>query len=366
MTASRSPWTPSRAAGAALLVVGAIGAGAYGLPGRGPATVKYRPDSSVPRLQFETVPVPDIGRVTGFDVADGTLYVLDGLNHRVVRLERGGGGTWQPTLSFGRKGEGPSEFGMPTGIAVTAGGVITVADGNLVHHFDHDGVPLSSAPFNSGCTHYRPDVVAYREGYLVTASCWQKDTLMMVLSYVSQDGSSRRLAAAPRTTLDGRLGSYLVGGHVAVEGSRYVFGTGIDACYYEGHGSVQAPRRACGLAAELYGDRPQPSTEEFLRDRRAQSPRASRVLQWPTHFPVYKQILLAPEGVVLFREFAEDSVVLRLARSEEDLLVAGLDGLVGCRRGWCLWEHPQLMEMHITLLHASTVVRPRETRSGHE
>jgi hypothetical protein len=355
MNTSRSRWTTGRAAGAALLALATITIVGFVMQAHArPSPLHYRPAASVARIKPETFLLPDAGRIVSFDVLDDRLVLLDGLNRRVIRMDRNTDGSWEPVVSFGSGGNGPGEFNAPTGIAISSSGAVTVADWHRLHHFDSEGVLLSTMVFDVGCAHFRPDVVSYDDGFLVTASCWQRDTLMMVLSYVNTAGESRRIAAEPRASLDGRVGSYLVGGSVVVDGTRYLFGTGLRACLYEGS-SADAVRPRCDIARDLYGDRPSRATEEFLRQQRARSPMGARALQWPASFPVYKHMLITPGGDVLLREFAPDSVVIRYVGSEIDLFAAGLDGLVGCRQAGCLWSFPQIDGVRLFLLPAAAL-----------
>lgn len=56
--------------------------------------------------------------------ADGSLFLVDGVNHRIVVVEPGG----RIKSTFGKQGTGPGEFRFPLGICITDDGRIFVAD----------------------------------------------------------------------------------------------------------------------------------------------------------------------------------------------------------------------------------------------
>ena len=68
---------------------------------------------------------------------DGLIYVVDGVNHRIMIFDQGG----KNVSSFGRKGHGQGEFVFPLGIDIDSSGRVYVADsGNhRVQVFDPKG-----------------------------------------------------------------------------------------------------------------------------------------------------------------------------------------------------------------------------------
>lgn len=86
---------------------------------------------------------------------DGSLYVLDGVNHRVVVYD--GEGRFQ--FQFGRRGTGLGQFAYPLGIATDPNGNVYVADsGN--HRFQifaADGKPLEAVPLPASASGVPPD-----------------------------------------------------------------------------------------------------------------------------------------------------------------------------------------------------------------
>jgi DNA-binding beta-propeller fold protein YncE len=102
----------------------------------------YRNDGSqFPILPFEAfidVPGDPIQEVTGFVVApDGTRYMVDSRNDRVIRL----GSDWAYDDAFGSPGSDPGQLSGPTSVAVDAEGRMYVVDsGNdRIQVFDVDG-----------------------------------------------------------------------------------------------------------------------------------------------------------------------------------------------------------------------------------
>ncbi len=86
---------------------------------------------------------------------DGSLYVLDGVHHRVVVYDSAG----QFKFQFGSRGSGPGQLLSPLGIATTPDGKVYVADsGN--HRFQvfaADGKPLSAVPLPAQASGVPPD-----------------------------------------------------------------------------------------------------------------------------------------------------------------------------------------------------------------
>ncbi len=93
-----------------------------------------------------------IGLITG---RDGTRYVLDAKDMRVLRFDREG----SYLGSFGREGEGPGEFSAPVALALLPGEVILIADsGNRrLSRFTTDGRFLDSETLQRGLGQIRVD-----------------------------------------------------------------------------------------------------------------------------------------------------------------------------------------------------------------
>ncbi len=86
---------------------------------------------------------------------DGSLYILDGVNHRVVVCD--GEGRFQ--FQFGNRGGGPGQLAYPLGIATDPNGNIYVADsGN--HRFQifaAGGKPVEAVPLPASASGVPPD-----------------------------------------------------------------------------------------------------------------------------------------------------------------------------------------------------------------
>jgi DNA-binding beta-propeller fold protein YncE len=86
---------------------------------------------------------------------DGSLYVLDGVNHRVVVYSDEG----QFQFQFGSRGDGPGQLVYPLGIATDPNGNVYVADsGN--HRFEifaADGKPLEAVLLPASASGVPPD-----------------------------------------------------------------------------------------------------------------------------------------------------------------------------------------------------------------
>ncbi len=86
---------------------------------------------------------------------DGDLYVLDGVNHRVVVFDAAG----KFRFKFGSRGGGLGQLLFPLGITATPDGKVYVADsGNhRFQVFSPDGNPLKSVPLPSTTSGVPPD-----------------------------------------------------------------------------------------------------------------------------------------------------------------------------------------------------------------
>ncbi len=86
---------------------------------------------------------------------DGRLYILDGVNHRVVVCDVEGGFQFQ----FGSQGDGPGQLAYPLGIATDPNGNVYVADsGNhRFQMFAPDGRPLEAVGLPASTSGVAPD-----------------------------------------------------------------------------------------------------------------------------------------------------------------------------------------------------------------
>ncbi len=101
---------------------------------------------------FEALFSEPIGLITS---SDGTRFVLDAKDMRVMRFDRDG----SYLGSFGREGEGPGEFSQPTALAMLPGEIILVADGGnrRLSQYTTDGLFLDSVTLQRALGQIRTD-----------------------------------------------------------------------------------------------------------------------------------------------------------------------------------------------------------------
>jgi hypothetical protein len=371
--APRSNRNQRRAAAAALLTAGLLGVAALRLapaePGA-PVVDSHVPAAAVPRASPERFHVPDASHIASFDLAAGRLYLLDAMNHRVLILEPVAGG-WAVADAFGRRGGGPGELSAPLSLAVSPdGATVAILDDGHVRYFTGTGVHLRSHPLQASCVLPVPAIHAGRNGFFVTGTCYRgtpPDTFIGTLHHAAEGGTFALIAEDVRMTRDGRIGSYL---HDVVFGSgeeRHIFGTGASACVHtvtERPAERPVAEHRCDLVGSLFSAPAPPGAEERLRQQRARRPEFAATFAWPRQLPAYHAYLSTAAGDVMLRQYSADSLVLRVPGSEADLMVASLNGLVGCRREGCLWSSARATGVELGLLSRDSVaalIRRRES-----
>jgi hypothetical protein len=358
--ASRSHSYGKRAALAALFLAGAalVLAGAR-LRHANPA-VEHAPASSVPRHVLADVGVVNVGRIVGFDLAGGALYLLDGLNQQVVVLRRTDAGEWVEQARFGREGPGPGEFESASGIALLRdNSEVAVVDGAVIQYFTPDGKVSRHGFVRASCSITRPELAASADGVLVSGSCWAGDTLHIALLATKDGQEFQELARDVRITTDGRLGSFLVMGGLFGGGERHFFGSGASSCVTRvtSSGGAWAAERSCDPSLVPWKTQPKPRTRAYLREQQAMRPGAAHMFRWPDVLPYYRAWFSTDSGDVVFRQFSADSMVMRRSGSMVDAAVVPLEGLVGCRREGCLWEVPSIHGATLYLLDRAAAAR---------
>lgn len=354
---------------AALIVLAAGGLALDGAArtGRLGGAVRYAPAAGVPRPAGIVMHAREMLSARDFDVAGPRLFVLDPLRPAVHELRLGESG-WSHQASFGRRGGGPGEFSTPTGIAVLrAPERLAVIEPGRIHFFDLDGRYLESVAPELPCALPLPRIGSAARGLFVHGNCLYRgaaaDTMMAVLFW-SADGRAFRLAASDaRYSVDGRFGSAFGTESALAEGPAHLhaFGSGSTACVQvveEGEG-VPRTRRICDSALRLHRLELSARTRERVEAARRRSPVAASALRLPPAHPPYAQLLVDGSGVALLRGWSEDSVVLRRFASQQDLAVLPRDGLVGCRRGGCLYARPAESGVTLVFHPASTLQSPR-------
>lgn len=127
---------------------------------------------------------------------DGSLVVLD-THAPMVRVFDAAG---RSTATFGRKGEGPGELSLPSGVAALVDGTLLVGDlrGTSLTHFAPDGSLLGTHPAERTVMGLRSDPTGAWVAYQVAD--WTAFTGAVHLL-----GGSVELAGAPLPTTDGVL-----------------------------------------------------------------------------------------------------------------------------------------------------------------
>ena len=84
---------------------------------------------------------------------DGSIYVVDLRNFRVQKFDKNG----KYLLTFGRKGQGPGEFDMPSRARFdeSIGSVVVRDQAYTLEYFSADGKPLKSLRIAHGCYDFR-------------------------------------------------------------------------------------------------------------------------------------------------------------------------------------------------------------------
>jgi hypothetical protein len=93
-------------------------------------------------------------RVRGIDVdKDGNIYVADMSNYRIQKFDKSG----KYALTFGRQGQGPGEFDLPTNVRIEEkmGNVLVKDQAYTIEFFSPEGKPLKSIRLEHGYYDFR-------------------------------------------------------------------------------------------------------------------------------------------------------------------------------------------------------------------
>jgi hypothetical protein len=337
--------TTVRGAILCILVIGTAGFGMSRLMGRPELHVgrAYQPNAVTPRVRFLGDPVADAVFIRDFDVRDEEIYLLDPMAARVFVMHESAG-HWSLARAFGRHGGGPGELMRPTGIAVSDSSV-TVVDGERLHHFDRNGAYLKTTAPSVPCPLLNAHVYDAPPGLLLSGRCVRADTATAELFLIRGD-SAIPVAHDPLFTRDGTVGSILAADNFYTPGTTHgLFGGGTGDCAYSvATDSARFPvvARICGLSGERY---PFIVSDEYRAKARALAasrPGAAGVMDFPSFLPTYLDRLPSGSDFIL-RPFSNDSFAFRRVGRDRDVLIAEVEGLVGCRAAGCLWVRQDTM-----------------------
>jgi hypothetical protein len=330
------------------------------------AGIEYRPAAGVERLRSAALDTDDVGLVRDFDLAGDTLYLLDRTG-RVLIAERAGRG-WTLLGTFGRRGAGPGEFLMPTGIALH-GPRVVVLDGARLQIFTRDGELLAAHLLDLPCAMLLPGIAHSRNGLFVHGNCHRSsfvtDTLKSVLAWTADTSAWHVIAEDLRMTRDGTAGHVFTASSALTPsaGGTLLFGSGATNCIWLVSDAPAPPTAVqhCPAARELYAADPPAELRARLRSGAISGVR----LEWPSALPSFVERIASAAGPVLLRPFSMDSLVLQLAApSGRDLAVAPLEGLVGCKAAGCLWVLEDATEVRLLVLDSLTLNRRAAQANG--
>ena len=350
----------SRRAGALLALavffgLGGLLAAAVARSAHGGA-VSHQPGAAVPRPRGEVVQLAGAFSVRDFDGDGRRLYLLDPLAPAVRVLVREGG-TWRSAGAFGRRGGGPGEFSVPTGVAQLRDGRVAVAEPGRIHFFTAEGAYLESSAPSLPCALALPRVAGARRGLFIHGSCLghggAADTMAMVLFWSADGVNVREVATDPHFTTDGSFGTaYGADAGLSDGPDHHLFGAGSTPCVYRitERDGIPAAARLCDDGLRPFRLELSGRTRANLEARRRRSPLAAAALRIPDAHPPYVERVVLPAGDAWLRGYAEDSLVLRLVGDDRDLAVLPYHGLIGCRRSGCLWTSIETDGVHVRFL----------------
>lgn len=322
-----------------VLVIGSAGFGMNRLMGRADSNTvhSYKPAAVTPRVRFMGDPVTDALFIRDFDVRDEEIYLLDPMAARVIVMHEDAG-HWTVARSFGRRGGGPGELMRPSGIAVS-GSTVIVADGERLHHFDRAGAYVRTTAPSLPCPLMNAHVYDAGSGVLLSGRCLRGDTATAELFYIQGD-SATSIAHDPLFTSDGSVGSVLAADNLYTPGITHgLFGGGTGDCAYRVVTSDTArpiATRVCGLANERYPFVPGNEYRAKAKALAAARPTVAGVPDFPPFLPTYMDRLASGSDFIL-RPFSNDSLAFRRIGRDRDVLIAEVEGLIGCRAAGCLW-----------------------------
>jgi hypothetical protein len=176
------------------------------------------------------------------------------------------------------------------------------------------------------------------------------DTVTTELVVLSGDDTTRVIAHDAMYTLDGKVGSPLGWSITFTTGAGVgLFGAGTGDCItrIDLSGTPVVSGRSCGIADTRYSFEATPEYRAKARAIAAARPFAAGALAVPGFLPAYVGSLATSRGNFILRPFSNDSLAFRQIGSDTDVMIAGIEGFVGCRAIGCLWMSdsgvPQMM-----------------------
>jgi hypothetical protein len=300
----------------------------------------YLPDDAVPRIRFEGDPV-DAVMVRDFDVLDGELYLLDVSASRVIVLADSAG-RWRPVRSFGSPGQGPGELSAPSGIAVLpVTGQVVIADNGALHRFTRAGAYIDTRHPTLPCALGLPHLEAVGNAIFLSGRCLEGDTVRAELHWLPgiEADAAVRIAYDPLYSVSTGGSPFSASAFYSGGGGHGLFGGGASGCLarIDVQVSPPAPTTTCKIAESRYAFVPDEELRAKSKALAASRPWAAAAFELPDRLPVFLERVVWSGRDFLLRPFSTDSAAFRELGSERDVVIAGLNDLVGCREGGCLW-----------------------------
>jgi hypothetical protein len=165
------------------------------------------------------------------------------------------------------------------------------------------------------------------------------DTVVAELFQISGN-TARSVVRDLLYTMDGKAGSVFgATSFFTTNPDGGTFGGGTSGCIYRidvQRDPVQSTA-LCGLGTSRYAFVPDERLAAKARAMAASRPWMAAALALPDRLPIYVDRIAIGERMLLLRPINNDSVALRVAGSEDDLAIAPVEGLLGCRAAGCLW-----------------------------
>jgi hypothetical protein len=291
---------------------------------------------------FDTIAVRGVTSVYDFAATGSVFYLLDRAASRVVVLQ-----TSDPSViahAFGTRGDGPGEFNGLQGLALL-GDTVVVADRKGLHYFHRSGAFIRSERAPVPCISATLNPLDFHGALALAGDCVVADTLYARLYLRDGTGAFKLVASTARFTSDGRLGSHFYALRSASEADgKLLFGIGDRPCI-----TIVAHNGPAESCARL--DRYEAPPPPRIAARR----RTGLAGDWPKHLPYQLDRTTVDGKPALLRPFANDSVVLQMLGTGQNILKAALTGFVACRQTGCMWAVHETEGMRLLWLPAARI-----------